>query len=162
MDEPEQRSISDRILSLANRMDDPDQSEELSWIAEEIRELERQLEETTTIRRFRDALSSSLGSVLEETFADIDEGNLQKRELAWFLYLDEEESASDTGDPKLITMTIGAGSLRLRCGDERTELDLHELDNLVLKGHQEKVRDMVHEGIVSVYGSLSPLTRSEA
>lgn len=163
MGDLEHRSISDRIRSLAESRDDGNRSDELEWIALEIGELERQLEETTTIRRFREALSSSLGSMLEETLSEIENARLQKRELAWFLYVDipKDPEITEADDQVLITMTIGAGSLRLRCGDNRAELDLHELDNFVLKGHQEPVRDMITEALTSVCGSIEPLVPSE-
>lgn len=159
MGELEHRSISDRVHSLSDSVDDPEQSEELQWIALEIRELERQLAETTTIRRMDEALSSSLESLLTETFSEIENGRLHKRELAWFLYVDAPESGQSLGpeNQALITITIGASSLRLRCGKDRSELDLHELDNFVLKGHQEPVRDMINEALTSVCSSIEPL-----
>ncbi len=151
------RSISDRILSLAGSMDGSE-SDELKWIAEEIRELERQLEETTTIRRFGDAVSSSLADLLEETLSEIDNSQLHKRELAWFLYINPQNTEDpDPEDLRLITMTSAAGSLRMRCDENRTELDLHELDNFVLKGHQELIRERINEALTSACNSIEPV-----
>lgn len=153
----ENPSIAQYLSKKADSAQDHDLKQDLKWIASEIYELERQLEKTTTIRRMSEALSANFSELLEKTFKALPGCDLHKREFAWFLYLNDQSKQNGVEGERsdLITMTVGGSSLRLRSGKNRTELDLNELDNFILKGHASKMQERIHEALQSVNNRIA-------